>query len=171
MLRRVDRDDALVGNQGVDETDWLAFVIFVGDHWVPPRFTLLEKRPIGYRGARREICDRLPVSGQTLPHCTLKWWGRGEKVLAATRKGTISGDLRRHQQDETPIGGTQYRLCIASRCGESAIQRIFAVVCFGERACHPLFSPDFSSGAFRVLDKKFVPLLEVSINRILCSFC
>src|ERR1700693_759581 len=53
----------------------------------------------------------------------------------------------------------------------SAIQRIFAVVCFGELARDPLMPPDLSSGALRAPDKKVVPLFEVSINCILRSFC
>jgi hypothetical protein len=43
---------------------------------------------------------------------------------------------------------------------ESAIQRIFAVVCIGELAQYPFMSPDFVPGALRTPDKKLVPLLK-----------
>jgi subtilase family serine protease len=36
MLCRVDSDDALIGNQGIDEADWFAVVVFVDNHRVPP---------------------------------------------------------------------------------------------------------------------------------------
>ena len=36
----------------------------------------------------------------------------------------------------------------------SAVQRIFAVVCFGKLAWHPFLSPDLSSGALRALEEK-----------------
>src|ERR1039457_1217907 len=54
---------------------------------------------------------------------------------------------------------------------ESAIQRIFAVICFGKLTRYPLMTPDLSPGALRATDKKVVPLFEVSIDCILRSFC
>jgi hypothetical protein len=54
---------------------------------------------------------------------------------------------------------------------ESAIERIFAVVGFGELARYPLMPPDLSPGTLRAPNKKLVPLSEVSIDCLFRSIC
>ena len=54
---------------------------------------------------------------------------------------------------------------------ESAIQRIFAVVRFGELAWHRLMPPDLVSSSLRTPDKKLVPLFEVAIDCVLRRMC
>src|SRR5216684_1493801 len=78
---------------------------------------------------------------------------------------------RQRRRRETPSAGTRYRLYISFyKWARSAVQRIFAVVCFGKLAWHPLLSPDLSSGALRAPQEMVVPLLEVSIDCIFSSF-
>jgi hypothetical protein len=45
MSRSIDRDDALVRDQRLNEANRLAIVIFVDDHHVPPSITLRRELP------------------------------------------------------------------------------------------------------------------------------